>query len=124
MYIPTQEVRYSKIARITLFLCVMTPSAVVAWLGGIHGILDCAVAFLWPPALPLIYFDFTPLAALCCSALLQAIIFFFVVRSRSLTPRGKATLAITWGMLFALILRLALAYQAWQSVVAPIVPSA
>ena len=114
MYIPTQEVRYSKIARITLFLCVMAPSAVVAWLGGIHGILDCAIAFLWPLALPLIYLDFAPLAALCCSALLQAVVFYCVVRSRRLTARGKATFAITWGMFFALILRLTLAYQAWQ----------
>ena len=115
MYIPTQEVRYSKVARITLFLCVMAPSAVVAWLGGIHGLLDCAIAFLWPLALPLIYFNFTPLASLCCSALLQASIFYCVVRSQRLTARGKATFAITWGMLFALILRLALAYQTWQS---------
>ncbi len=117
MYIPTQEVRYSKVARITLFLCVMAPSAIVAWLGGIHGILDCAIAFLWPPALPLIYFGLQPILALCVSALLQGGIFFCAVKSRRLTARGKATLAITWGMLFAYILRLALAYEAWQSVV-------
>ncbi len=119
MFIPAQEIRYSKIARITLFLCVIMPSGVVAWLGGIHGIFDCLIAFLWPIALLLIYLDTNPLLALCASALFQALFFFWMVRSRTLTPRGKATLAITWGMLFALFLRLALAYQTWQAVISP-----
>ncbi len=119
MFIPTQEIRYSEIARITLLLCVIIPSGIVAWLSGLHGILDCLLAFLWPIALIFIYLDVQPLLALCVSALLQALFFFRMSRSPTLTPRSKATLAITWGMLFALILRLALAFQAWQSVLHP-----
>ena len=113
VFIPTQEVRYSKFARLTLFLCVMLPSAVVIWVGGDHDILACAIGFLWPLALPLSLVDFPAVVALCCSALVQAAVFFLMVRNRKLTPRGKATFAITWGMLFAFLLRLALAYQVW-----------
>ena len=117
MYIPTQEERYSKVARITLFLCVIAPSAVVAWYGQAGDILSCIFAFLVPIALPLNYFVQTPLLAYCSSALVQALVFFFMVRSRTLTAKGKVTLAITWGMLFALILRLMIAYEIWQQTI-------
>ena len=40
-----------------------------------------------------------------------------MVRSRTLTAKGKVTLAITWGMLFALILRLMIAYEIWQQTI-------
>ena len=113
MYIPTQEERYSKVEKITLFLCVMAPSAVVAWLGQVGDILACSMGFLWPIALPLCYLGASANLALCLSALLQGFVFFWLLRTKILTPRAKTTLAITWGMLFALILRLALAYQAW-----------
>ena len=113
MYIPTQEERYSKVARITLFLCVMVPGATVAYIGQVGDIFACLCGFLWPIALPLCYIGFQPWAALCLSALLQAAVFFWMVRSRTLTARGKATLAITWGMLFAFILRLMIAYEVW-----------
>ncbi len=113
VYIPTQEVRYSKLARLTLFLCVMLPSAVVMWLGGDHDLVSCAMGFLWPLALPLAFVDFPMVGAICCSALVQASVFFLMVRSHKLSPRGKATFSITWGMLFAFLLRLALAYQVW-----------
>lgn len=118
MYIPTQQERYSKVARITLFLCVIAPSAVVAWYGQAGDILACIFAFLIPIALPLNYFWCSPLLAYCLSALLQALVFFFMVRSRTLTAKGKVTLAITWGMLFALILRLMIAYDAWVAATA------
>ena len=117
MYIPTQEERYSKVARITLFLCVIAPSAVVAWLGQVGDILACAFAFLIPIALPVSYFGLNPMASFCLSALVQAIVFFCMVRSRVLTPKGKVTLAITWGMLFALILRIMIAYEVWVQTV-------
>ena len=113
VYIPPQELRYSKLARLTLFLCVMLPSAVVIWLGDDHNLWACAIGFLWPLALPLSFVNFPVAGALCCSALIQAAVFFLMVRSRKLTSRGKATFAITWGMLFAFLLRLAIAYQAW-----------
>ena len=120
MYIPTQEERYSKVARITLFLCVIVPPGVVAWLGQVGDVLACACGFLFPIALPISwFFECSLLVALCLSALLQAVFFFLMVRSRTLTAKGKVTLAITWGMLFALILRLMIAYEVWVNAVAP-----
>lgn len=117
MYIPTQEERYSKIARFTLFLCVIVPSGIVAWLGQVGGILACACGFLWPIALPLVSLGHLPVwAALCLSALLQGGAFFTMANSAKLTPKGKVTMAITWGMLFALILRIMIAYEVWMSV--------
>lgn len=113
MYIPTQEERYSKIARITLLLCVIAPSGVVAWLGQVGDVLSCAFGFLWPIALPLIASGLAAWEALCISAALQAILFFATTRSHKLTPKGKVTICITWGMLFALILRIMIAYQVW-----------
>lgn len=115
MYIPTQEERYSKIARITLLLCVIVPSGVVAWLGQVGDILNCAFGFLWPIALPLTGLGLDVWAALCISAALQAILFFAVARSRKLTAKGKVTICITWGMFFALVLRLMIAYEVWLS---------
>lgn len=116
MYIPTQEERYSKAAKITLLLCVIVPAGIVAWLGQLGDILYCACGFLWPIALPLISLGFSTWGALCLSALTQAIVFFCITRSRKLTAKGKVTLCITWGMLFALILRLIIAYEIWLSV--------
>lgn len=115
MYIPTQEERYSKIAKITLFLCVIVPSGVVAWLGQVGDILACSCGFLWPIALPLVMLGGPSLGALCISALLQAGVFFWLVRTPKLTAKGKCTFAITWGMLFALILRIMIAYELWLS---------
>ncbi len=116
MYIPTQKERYSKVAQITLLLCVMIPSGIVAWLGGIEDLLECCMAFLWALAQPLVYIGFAKPAAVCISALIQAIAFFWVARSRRLTARGKLTIAVTWGMSFALILRLLIAFELWRSV--------
>lgn len=116
MFIPTQQERYSKVARITLLLCVIVPSGIVSWLGGHETLLSCITAFLQPIALPINYMGFGANASLCLSALLQAIIFFLVAHHRKLTPKTKLTICITWGMFFALLLRLLLAYAAWRSV--------
>ncbi|MBQ4613829.1 MAG: hypothetical protein IJB31_02755 [Akkermansia sp.] len=116
MYIPTQKERYSKVAQITLLLCVMIPSGVVAWLGGMEDLLSCCVAFLWPLAQPLVYMGFAKAAALCLSALVQAVAFFWMARTQKLTARGKLTLAVTWGMSFALVLRILIAFELWRSV--------
>lgn len=118
MYIPTQEERYSKVARITLLLCVIVPAGIVAWFGQVGDILSCACGFLLPLAVPLAHMGFASWAALSLSALLQAGVFFCMTRSRTLTTKGKVTLAITWGMLFALILRLMIAYDAWVAATA------
>ena len=103
-------------AQITLLLCVMIPSGVVAWLGGIDDVFSCIIAFLWALARPLEYLGFTKVAALCLSALVQAIAFFWMAKSRKLTARGKLTIAVTWGMSFALILRVLIAFELWRSV--------
>ncbi len=114
MYIPTQEERYSKVARFTLFLCVLLPSGVVVWLyGNEHNLLSCAFAFLEPPAVLLRALGCGSSAAFLLSAALQAILFFWMSRSSRLTPKGKLTLAVTWGMFFALVLRVMIAYQFW-----------
>lgn len=114
MYIPTQEERYSKVARFTLFLCVLVPSGIVAWLyGNEQDLLSCAFAFLEPPAVLLKACGCSDTAAFLLSALLQAILFFWLTRSSRLTPKGKLTVAVTWGMLWALILRLLIAWQYW-----------
>lgn len=116
MYIPTQKERYSKVAQITLLLCVMIPSGVVAWLGGVEDVLSCCIAFLWAVAQPLVYMGFAKPAALCLSALVQAVTFFWMARTPRLTARGKLTIAVTWGMAFALILRILIAFELWRSI--------
>ncbi|MBR5895767.1 MAG: hypothetical protein IKZ13_09530 [Akkermansia sp.] len=114
MYIPTQEERYSKVAGFTLFLCVLVPSGIVAWAyGNEQDLLSCAFAFLEPPAVLLKLSGCSSSAAFILSAVLQSIVFFALSRSKKLTPKGKLTFAVTWGMLFALILRLLIAWQFW-----------
>ena len=116
MYIPTQEERYSKVAGYTLFLCVLVPSGIVLWLyGNEQDLLACAFAFLEPPAVLLRASGLGNTAAFLMSAALQAVAFFCLRRSTRLTPRGKLTVAVTWGMLWALILRLLIAWQYWQA---------
>ena len=78
MYIPTQEERYSKVARLTLLLCVMVPSGVVMWLAEITDLLTCTYAFLLPVAMPLDWAGFNNVAAICISALIQGIVFFWL----------------------------------------------
>ena len=110
MYIPTQEERYSKAARVTLLLCIVIPSGIVVWLAG-GNMSDSTAAFLLPICLLLDKMGFNATAAACISALLQCILFLWLSRSRKLTPKQRLTIAITWGMLFALIVRIAI-YQA------------
>lgn len=116
MYIPTQAERYSKVAGYTLFLCVLVPSGIVLWLyGNEQDLLSCAFAFLEPPAVLLRASGLGNTAAFLMSAAIQAVAFFCLRRSTRLTPKGKLTLAVTWGMLWALILRLLIAWQYWQA---------
>lgn len=116
MYIPTQEERYSKIAKITLFLCVIVPSAVVAWLAHVAGWLGGCIAFLHPIASPLALMGVNPSAALCLSALVQGMGLYVLLRSKSLSAKAQCTVAITWGMTLALLLRLMIAFEAWLAV--------
>ncbi|MDO5469857.1 MAG: hypothetical protein Q4F38_01030 [Akkermansia sp.] len=114
MYIPTQEERYSKVAKITLFMCVVVPSGVVAWAyGNVQDLLACAFAFLEPPAVLFRASGCSSSTAFVLSVVVQALAFFLLARSRKMTAKGKLTVAVTWGMLFALILRLLIAWQFW-----------
>ncbi len=115
MYIPTQEERYSKVARLTLLLCVLLPSAVVMWLAEIADILTCTYAFLLPVAMPLDWVGFNKVAALCISALVQGIVFFWLAATKKLSAKAKTTIAVTWGMSFALILRVLIAFAVYQA---------
>ena len=114
MYIPTQEERYSKVAKLTLFMCVVVPSGVVAWAyGNVDDLLACSCAFLEPPAFLLKVSGCNSALAFTLSAVLQCLGFFLIARSKKLTAKGKLTVAVTWGMLFALLLRLLIAWQFW-----------
>ena len=115
MYIPTQEERYSKVAKLTLFLCVLVPSAVVLWLAEIADLLTCSYAFLLPVAMPLDWVGFNKVAAICISALIQGIVFFWLAITRKLSAKTKTTIAITWGMSFALILKLLIAFSVYRA---------
>lgn len=115
MYIPTQEERYSKVARLTLLLCIVAPSAVVMWLAEIADLMSCTYAFLLPVAIPLDWVGFNKVAAMCISALLQGIVFFWLAGTRKLSPKAKTTIAVTWGMCFALILRILIAFAIYQA---------
>ncbi len=116
MYIPTQEERYSKVARLTLLLCIIAPSAVVMWLSDIADMASCAYAFLLPVAIPLDWGGFNKVAAICISALIQGIIFFWLAATRKLSAKAKTTIAVTWGMGFALILKILIAFAVYQAV--------
>lgn len=115
MYIPTQEERYSKVARLTLLLCIVAPSAVVMWLAEIADLMSYTYAFLLPVAIPLDWVGFNKVAAMCISALLQGIVFFWLAGTRKLSPKAKTTIAVTWGMSFALILRILIAFAIYQA---------
>lgn len=115
MYIPTQEERYSKVAKLTLFLCIMLPSAVVMWLSEIAELTNCLYAFLLPVAMPLDWVGFNKVAAICISALIQGILFFWLATSKKLKAKTKTTIAVTWGMSFALILRILIAFAIYQA---------
>lgn len=116
MYIPTQEERYSKVARLTLLLCVIVPPAIVMWLAEIADLLTCTYAFLLPVAMPLDWVGFNKTAAICISALIQGILFFWLAASRKMSAKTKTTIAVTWGMSFALILRILIAFSIYQAV--------
>lgn len=116
MYIPTQEERYSKVAKLTLFILIMLPPAVVLWLAEIATLLDCTYAFLLPVAMPLDWVGFNKMAAICISALVQGILFFWLANTRKLSPKAKTTIAVTWGMSFALILRILIAFTIYRAV--------
>ena len=116
MYIPTQQERYSKAAKITLLLCVMIPSAVVAWLEGIRNAAVLMFAFMLPISMPLDWLGFNKTAALIVAALLSGTGYVALIIARKLSPKTKLTIAVTWGMSFALLLKLFNLYAIWRAV--------
>ncbi len=116
VYIPTQQERYSKVASITLFLCVIIPSGIVYWLAGVQDVVSCCAAFLWPLATPLDWLGFNATAAMSVSAFVQACAFWWLIRTRRLSPKARLTIAVTWGMLFALLLKVLIAFTVYRQV--------
>ncbi len=116
VYIPTQQERYSKVASITLFLCVIIPSGIVYWLAGVQDFVMCSAAFLWPLAYPLGALGFNSTAALSLSAFVQACAFWYIIRTQRLSPKARLTIAVTWGMLLALLLRLLVAFELYRQI--------
>ena len=116
MYIPTQEERYSKVARLTLLLCIIAPSAVVMWLAEITDLLTCCYSFLLPVAMPLDWLGFNKVAAICISALIQGIVFFWLAVNKKMSAKTRTTIAVTWGMSFALLLKVLIAFSVYRAV--------
>lgn len=114
MYIPTQEERYRKVATLTLLLCLVIPSAVVAWLADTDDLLACIAAFLQPLALLFDGIGFNGTAAVCLSATVHALAFWRLVVAKRLTPKQRLTIAVTYGMATALLLRLLHAFMLWR----------
>ena len=114
MYIPTQEERYRKAARLTLMLCIIAPSAVIAWMLGAP-VGQAMAAFLLPISVMLEHLaDFNSMAAASISAIIQFILFLWLAYNRRMTAKHRLTIAITWGMMFALILRI-IVYRAGEA---------
>lgn len=116
MYIPTQEERYRKVATLTLLLCLVIPSAVVAWLADAGDVFSCSVAFLQPLALVCDSAGFNAAAALCLAATVYALLFWRLAVAKRLTAKQRLTIAVTWGMANALVLRLLIAFLLWRQV--------
>lgn len=111
MYIPTQEERYSKGAVLTLLLCVIIPPAVILYLKGIHDVLQLVGAFTLPFSALFQTFGLQPGGAVALSTAVQALGFFLLARRSRFSPKTKLTIAITWGMLTALLLKIILVYS-------------
>lgn len=116
MLIPTQEERYSKAPKITLLLCVMIPSMVVAWLADVTDPLTLLFAFLQPIALPLVFLGVKGWFAMALSALVQGIAYFRLAKARRWSAKTKFTICVTWGMAFAAALRFLIAWATWRQV--------
>ncbi len=116
MYIPTQKERYSSVANLTLLLCVIAPSCFVAWIYTEMGFGGIMSAFSWPLAFVFqaIFGSFA--AGMLMSSVLMLVAFMLLRRSKML-PKKKLTIAIIWGMSFALIVRILIAYQLYIAVI-------
>lgn len=114
MLIPTREERYSKAPKITLLLCVMIPSAVVAWLADYSDPLTLLFAFLQPIALILAFLGMKAGLSMIISAILQGACFLGVAANRRLSSKAKLTICVTWGMAFAAALRFLIAWSVWR----------
>ncbi len=116
MYIPTQEERYSKVALFTLILCVMVPSAVVAACYSSMSWMAIIGACAWPLAYPIVAATGNMATGLVISTAVQLAGFLMLSRSK-MPSKKKTTIAILWGMSFALAVRIILAYELKQAVI-------
>lgn len=108
MYIPTQQERYSKVAWYTILMCLVIPAGVVqfAYDKQTNDLSVCATAFLQP----LVYL-FSALGmhtgfAYIFSAVVYAVLFFWLLRRCQWQAKKKLTFAVTLGMFSALVWRL------------------
>ncbi|MCC8020707.1 MAG: hypothetical protein LIO63_01780 [Akkermansia sp.] len=106
MYIPTQKERYSKAALGTLLLCVIIPPAVILYLKGITDLFDISLAFTLPLALFFQTLCVPPGAATWLSFILQVFLFILLACRTNWTPKTRMTVAITWGMISALAVKI------------------
>jgi len=116
MYIPTQEERYSKAANLTLLLCFIVPSAVVAGAYSDMSFMSIIGAFTWPIAFPLKGIIGNTEGAIIISSVIQLIAYFKLRRS-AMPAKKKLTIAIVWGMSFALAVKLILNYELTQLII-------
>lgn len=108
MYIPTQQERYSKVAWYTILMCLVIPTGVVQY--AYHKQTDdltvCATAFLQPLVYLFSAIGMKTGFAYIFSAVLYAILFFWLLRRCKWQAKKKLTFVVLLGMLTALVWRL------------------
>lgn len=95
----------------------MLPSSVVAWLMGARQAALLMFAFLLPISMPLDWLGFNKTAALIIAAVIEGLAYLALILMPKLTPKRRLTIAITWGMLFAFLLKLFNGYDIWRHIV-------
>ncbi len=108
MYIPTQQERYSKVAWYTILMCLVIPTGVVqyAYDKQTDDLTVCATAFLQPLVHLFSAIGMKPGFAYIFSAVLYAILFFWLLRRCKWAAKKKLTIVVIVGMLTALAWRL------------------
>ncbi len=110
MYIPTQKERYSAVGNFTLLLYIVIPSAVVMGLYSGLSFMMMLSGFALPLAWPLAHAMGNLGGAMIISSVLQLVAYLLLRRSK-MPAKKKLTIAILWGMSFALIVRIILAFE-------------
>ncbi len=110
MYIPTQKERYSAVGNFTLLLYIVIPSTVVMAVYSGLSFTMMLSGFALPIAWPLAHVMGNTGGAIIISSVVQLAAYLMLRRSK-MAAKKKLTIAILWGMSFALIVRIILAYE-------------